>query len=349
MKAVERVVRRLDAYQQRHRRLSFLFAVVKKYGDDRSGPLAALLAYYGFLALFPLLLLLTTILGFVLGRDPRLERAVLHSALSDFPIIGDQLRLAIRPLRGSAPALAVGLAGLVWGALGVTQVAQHAMAEVWNVPGVVRPNLVTRVLRGFGLFMVLGLGVTATTVLASLSTFGGGPGWRLAAAVSSIALNVGLYLAAFRVTTVKSVATAELVPGAVVGGVAWSALQALGSYLVAHQLRQAGQVYGFFGSVLGLLWWLFLGAQVTLYAAELNVVWARKLWPRSLVQPPLTEADKQILVDLAVEQERRPEQSVSVSFDDGTDAEGPAVAPAHDEPARMPSTSVSSPGDDRTS
>ncbi len=317
MNPIERLVRRIDAFQQRHRPLAFVFGVVKKYGDDRGSTLAALLAYYGFLAVFPLLLLLTTLLGYVLSLNPRLEQSLLDSALVEFPIIGTQLGQAIRPLRGSGAGLVVGFLLLMWGAMGIAQAAQHAMAEVWNIPGVLRPNFVSRLTRGLGLFAVLGLGVGATTFLANVPAFGiAGTLARVAGVVGSVALNIGLYLLAFRVLTVREVHTRCLVPGAIAGGIGWSILQGVGGYFVANQLRNASQVYGYFGSVIGLISWLALGAQLTLYAAELNVVLARRLWPRSIVQPPLTGADKEHLAAIAKQEERRPEQSVAVEFQD---------------------------------
>jgi YihY family inner membrane protein len=311
MNRAERSLRKVDAWQQRHRSTAFVFGVIKKSGDDRAGSLAALIAYYGFLALFPLLLLLTTAVGFVLEHHPAAARAVLHSALADFPIIGDQLRESVHPLRGSGFGMAIGIAGLVWGSLGVTQVAQHAMAQIWNVPGVVRPGLAARLLRGLSLFVLIGLGLVASTLLSLLPT-------TIAASVAAralaLGLNVGLFLVGFRILTVPTVPTRQLVPGAVLGGVGWSALQAFGGYLLIHQLRHASQVYGFFASVLGLVSWLQLSAQLTLFAAELNVVRARRLWPRTIVQPPLVEADRRALDLIAQQEERRPEQSVKSSW-----------------------------------
>ena len=105
MTRIEHGVRRIDAWQQRHRSAAFAFGVIKKSGDDRAGSLAALIAYYGFLALFPLLLLLTTAVGFVLEHHPAAARSVLNSALADFPIIGDQLR---------NPSIPCGAAGSAW-------------------------------------------------------------------------------------------------------------------------------------------------------------------------------------------------------------------------------------------
>ena len=309
-------MRRVDAFQQHRSRLAFAFAVVKKYGDDRGGSLAALITYYGFLAVFPLLLLLTTILGYVVGASSSATDRILRSALVDFPIIGDQLTTSINPLHGSGVGLAVGLIGLGWGSLGVTQVAQHAMAEVWNIPGVRRPNFVTRLTRGVLLMVVLGLGVTSTTLLASLATLGGHAAvFRLGGFAGSVAINVAIFIGAFRLTTPKQIPTRHLLTGAVFAGAAWSLLQALGGYLVGHQLRHASQVYGYFASVLGLISWIYLGAQLTLYCAELNVVRVRHLWPRSIVQPPLTPADRQTLTDIALQGERRPEETVAVTFD----------------------------------
>ncbi len=316
MNPVERVVRRIDGFQQTHRPLAIGFGVVKKFGDDRAGSLAALIAYYGFLAVFPLLLLLTTVLGFAMDRNRELRDAVLRSALRDFPIVGEQLGNAINPLQGSGLALAVGIVVLVWGSLGITQAGQLAMAEVWNVPGVDRPPFVSRMLRGFGLLGVLLVGLVATTAIGALSTSGTGWVVKAAGVALSVALNVGLFALAFRVLTPRTVRTGLLMPGAVLGGIGWSLLQFLGAYLVGHQLRYASQVYGYFASVLGLVSWLFLGAQLTMYAAEANVVWARRLWPRSIVQPPLTAADKRAFDDIAVQGERRPEQSVVSTWDD---------------------------------
>jgi len=316
MNPVERVVRRIDGFQQSHRPLALGFGVIKKFGDDRAGSLAALIAYYGFLAVFPLLLLLTTILGFAMDRNSALKDAVLRSALRDFPIVGQQLGSSIHPLQGNGFALTVGIVVLIWGSLGVTQAGQLAMAEVWNVPGVHRPPFVVRMLRGFGLLGVLGVGLVATTALGSFSASSGGAGVKVASVTLSVVLNIALFVLAFRVLTVRSVATRLLLPGAILGGIGWSLLQVLGAYLVGNQLRYASQVYGYFASVLGLVSWLFLGAQLTLYAAEANVVWAQRLWPRSIVQPPLTDADKRAFDNIALQGERRPEQSVVSTWDD---------------------------------
>jgi len=220
--------------------------------------------------------------------------------------------------------LVVGIAGSIWGARGITQAGQYAMAELWNIPGKERPSFWTRQVRGLALLLVFALGLAATTLLTGFGSLGNrSAAFRLANLAASALVNVALFLLGFRVLTPRQVPTRRLVAGAVVAGVAWQVLLVAGGYLVGHNLRHATQVYGFFAVVLGLLSWLFLGSQLTLYAAEVNVVLSRRLWPRSLLQPPLTQPDRRTLVDLAKQEERRPEQSVQVSFSDqGQDASG---------------------------
>jgi YihY family inner membrane protein len=325
MSPVEKVVRAVDRWQQEHEVPAFVFAVIKKFGDDRGSMLAVTLAYYGFMALFPLLLVLTTVLGFVGNRH--IDQSVIGSTLKQFPVYGQQIGKNVdHPLHGSVVGLVIGLLGLVYGSLGIAQAAQHAMAQIWNVPGVVRPGFFPRLVRALLLFLTLGVAMAAGAALSAGATVAGrGVLYRVVAVALELALNVALYLIAFRVLTPKQVGARDLVPGAVVAGVAYSALLTLGTALIQHQLRHAQAVYGQYGFVLGLISWLYLVATITLYAAEVNVVRARHLWPRSIVQPPLTGADRQVLADIARQEERRPEEHVGVTFP-GHDAP-PAVSP----------------------
>jgi YihY family inner membrane protein len=336
MNVVERIVRRVDGAQRTNRFVAFAFAVVKKFGDDRCPALAAQLAYYGFMALFPLLLVLTTILAFVTKSN--VEDNVLTTTLQQFPVIGQQIgRQAIQPLTGSAMGVAAGLAGLLYGSLGLAQAAQHAMAQVWNVPGVVRPGFVPRLVRSMGFFAVAGASLALTTGLSGMATLTGRAGvWRVVFLVAAGAVNVAWYLAVFRVLTPADVTTRDLVPGAVTGGLAYSVLLGFGTALVQHQLRNAQAVYGQFAFVIGLMSWLYLVAQLTLYAAEMNVVRARRLWPRSIVQPPLTGADEDVLTAIVEAEERRPEQSVSVGFDPDPQSAAGSAEQASDEEAVGP-------------
>jgi len=321
MVLIKKLVRRFDAYQQSHSSTAFSVGVAKKYIEDRGPSLAALLAYYGVLSLFPLLLVLFTALGLLFSHDPSLRNRVIHSALSQFPVVGKQLdgHDAISQLRAKGLGLAVGLVGLFWGSLGVTKAGQRAMADVWNVPQLNRPRFARRIGRGFEFLGVLVLDVVLSTALAGLVTFDGHAFWiRAVAVVVGVVVNVALFLLGFRILTPNSIATKTLITGAAIAALSWNLLQYLGTWLVGHELRHASQLYGYFGSILGLVSFLFIAAEVTLVAAEINVVKARHLYPRSLT-PPFTSADEAVLTALARQSQRFVAETVSVHFDDETD------------------------------
>jgi YihY family inner membrane protein len=309
------LVRRMDALQQRRPALGFPLAVVKKFGDDAAGHLAALIAYYGFLSLFPLLLALTTVLATVLGHNPDLQRRVLSSALAEFPVIGDQIRTNIHSLHGNGVALAVGLVGALWGGMGVMKAAGTAMDDLWEVPKRQRPNFLRALIRAALLLVVFGGGIVVTTFLSGLGTTGTAAFLPLkqAGLVAAAIMNIALLLLGFRVLTVRDVALRDLIPGAVVAGLGWLALQTLGSYYLTHQLTHASETYGTFAVVIGLLSWIYLQAQLTLFAAEINVVRLARLWPRGLAGE-LTPADKRALTAYAEVEERRPDEDVIVGF-----------------------------------
>jgi YihY family inner membrane protein len=329
MNPVEKAIRKLDATQQRYTPTAFVFGVVKKYGDDNGGVLASNLAYSAFLSLFPLLLILVTILGLIASVNPSFRTQVLNAVAGQVPLIGNQLTTNVQQLqRSSVIGLIVGVIGLIWGASGLAQAGLFTMEQVWNLPGPARPGFVQRLGRA-GLFLcLLGGGVIVTTGLAGLTTYlHNGLAFKLPIELVTAAFNAGMYLGAFRALTPKGVPTRKLLPGAITGGICWTVLQVLGTYLVHHFLH-SDSVYGVFGTVLGLLAWIALAVQLTVYCAEINVVLARRLWPRSIVQPPLTEADRASMALQALQNQRRPEQHIEVTFDDrrpGT--EGPAGTP----------------------
>jgi uncharacterized BrkB/YihY/UPF0761 family membrane protein len=170
------------------------------------------------------------------------------------------------------------------------------MAEVWNVPRRIRPAFLPRLGRSLVFLALLGLDLVLTTFLAGLVTIGHGAVWFQAAAVAvGLATNMGLYVAGFRILTPKSIATGHLIPGALLAGTGWTILQYAGTLLVGHTLRHANQTYGYFGSIIGLISFLYLAAQVTVYSAEVNVVRVRHLYPRSIAAPPATNADEAVL------------------------------------------------------
>lgn len=313
----ELVIRPVDRWQQDHRAPGFVFGVVKKFGDDRGGTLAALITFYGFLSLFPLMLVGFTILGFLVGNNAHLYQQVQDSGLKDFPVIGDQLKNNVHGLHGSTFGLVAGLLGLLWGSLGVAQAVQFAVNEAWDVPNVSRPNFFVRLARGLGFFGVLGLGVVGTTALTVL---GGLLGHSMLAGAVGIAaalvVNTALFLGIFHLLGPKQVTWRDHVPGAVVAGVGWQILQVAGTLLVQRNLKHTTALYGQFATVLGLISFLSLAAQLIMYSVELNVVRFKRLWPRSILQPPLLAADRKALDLRVTQEERRPEQRVEAGWTD---------------------------------
>jgi YihY family inner membrane protein len=352
MNPVERAVRRIDDVQQRYTPAAFVFGVVKKYQDDNGGVLVGNLAYSAFVSLFPLLLVLVTILGLIVSVNPSFRANVLNAVADQVPLIGQTLTGNVHKLqRSSTTGLIVGLVVLIWGGSGLAQAGLFTMEQVWNLPGPARPGFVQRLGRSVLFLCLLGGGVIVTTLLASLNTYGhkalvmvidNALVMVILAEVLAAAFNVGMYIGAFRALTPKGVPTRNLLPGAITAGTLWTVLQVLGTYLVHHFLHSAS-VYGVFATVLGLMAWIYLAVEITVYGAEINVVLARRLWPRSIVQPPLTEADRASMALQALQNQRRPEQHVEVTFDDrpqgadeptGTPRTPDEVAPPAD--ARVP-------------
>jgi membrane protein len=309
-----RPVRSFDRFQQTHKAWAIPMAVIKKFGDDQAGNLAALIAYYAFFSIFPLLLVFTTILGFVLQGNEDLQNEVKDSVLGHFP----GLQLGTHSLTGSVTALLIGLAASLWGGLGVTQAAQNAFDKVWAIPFKDRPNFVHSRLRGLLLLICLGVLFVASAVVTSLVTVTlSGVLVKIAGYVVTLAVNFWLYVAAFRFLTVASVPTRSLWLGAAVGAVFLEILQFVGGIYVKHVITHASETYGTFATVIGLLVWLHLLAQMTLYAAEINAVVMRRLWPRSLVGPPEAPADQETLRALAKVEERHDTEQVDVHFHNG--------------------------------
>jgi YihY family inner membrane protein len=321
MERIQRLLRLFDRVQQRHAVPGFAIGVIKKFGDDQGGKHAALFAYYGFVSLFPLLLVLATVIAYVLQSDPQLQQRVIDAAVAQFPVLGSELRGSIGRIRGSGFGLAVGVVGTLWGGLGITHTAQDAMNAVWNVPRRERPTFVLRVGRSVGALLLTAAALFAATWLAGRGAVVAGIVGSAASLLASLTLNMLFVAALFKVLTAADVAWRQLVPGAAAAAIAWSALQAVGVLIVRNQVARANLLYGVFAVVLVLLSWMLLTGRMLVYAAEINVVLARRLWPRSLLQPPLTEQDRQVLTALARTAQLRPEQRVEVTFrpDEGED------------------------------
>jgi YihY family inner membrane protein len=332
---VEIVIRHVDRFQQAHTTVGFPWAVLQKFGNDQAGSRAALIAYYGLFAIFPLLLLFTTILGYVLHGNAGLRKDLESSALGSFPIIGTQLQSETHTLEGSGAALVIGTVLLLYGALGLGQATQAGVNAVWNVPYVRRPNFILRHVRALGVLVLLALSTIGSTVLTGFATLAAtGWGSTVILLVGSAALNFVLIATAFKIMTADPLGWREVALGAAMATIFWQALQAIGSWYVGRELAHNSNTYGFFGVVIVLLSWIYLGAQLFLLAAEINVVRLYRLWPRSIVQPPLTAADKAVFERLAQMAVRRPETELSMAFTSEADRDPLQAEPQSPESAR---------------
>jgi membrane protein len=301
MGAFDRPLRAADQFQRRRPALAFAVAVWVKFREDQAGDLGALISYYAFAAIFPLLLVLASVLNIVLRNDPSLRGGVLDSALSEYPVIGPQIRASLGSLPGSGVLpLVIGAVLLLFGARGVSRAMQNAMCEIWGIRRPDRPGFPASQLWGLALVLTIGLGFIVTTSLSGLANGVGhlviGAGGEVGALLVSLALNFGVFWLSFRIATGLQVPWRNLRTGAAAAAVCWQLLQAAGGYVVSHQLHRASELYGTFGIVLGLLTWLFLQAEVTLLAAEADVVLARRLWPRRISPAPGGEQDRDAAV-----------------------------------------------------
>jgi YihY family inner membrane protein len=307
-----RPVRAFDRYQQRRRWLAIPFAVLRKFADDQAGSLAALVAYYAFISLFPLLLVMTTILGFVFQHNLSAQHSIENSVLGQIPVINQTIKL--HALTGRVSSLVIGLLTSLFGGLGVTSAAHNAFDRVWAVPIKDRPDFLRSRLRGLLLVGALGLLFIVATAVGGFTSGIDGPAGKVGAILVGLAVNLCIFLAAFRFLTSATVPTRCLWLGVAVAAVFWEVLQFFGGYYVSHVLRHTSPLGAPFATVIALLVFLHLGAQVTLYAAEINVVVARRLWPRNLLGPPQAPADEETLRALAKVEERDETEHVDVEF-----------------------------------
>jgi uncharacterized BrkB/YihY/UPF0761 family membrane protein len=313
---LRRVMETADGWQRRHRWAGVPYGVMKKFGDDNANLLVVALAWYGFTAIFPLLLVVVTLFGFIGAQS---IGSGIISTLHEFPVIGSSFNPASRSaLHGSTLGLIVGLTGLLYGAQGVTQTAQQAMATIWNIPQNQRTGFLPRLGRSLaGLFTIGGAFVINAFVTGYATGGTASYAIRIPVLAGLLVINAGLYFASFTVLTAKAIGPRGLLPGAIAGAVAFTALITVGTGLIIHQLKNSSATYGAFGTVIGIVAFLLLLAKLSLYAAELNPVLARRLYPRAL---PLgggpTSADLRVLASLVHAEQRRDDQAIGVGFGD---------------------------------
>jgi membrane protein len=317
-------VDRVDAFQRRHSVVGFPLAVLYKFIDDQGNYLAAVVTYYAFVSIFPLLLIASSVLGFLLQGDAALKDEVLTGALSQFPIVGTELGKP-KGLQGSTSAVVFGTITALYGVLGLGQAAQNAVNVVWAVPRNSRFNPVLSRASSLALLVLAGLTVLAVTVLTSIvshvDVFGSnvnrGLGWLLT--LSSIVLNALVLAAMMRLATTARQSFRSTLPGAIAVALMWQLLQKLGGTYVSRVIARVSDVNAVFAIVLGLLALLYIASVIAVVGLEINVVLARRLYPRALLTPftdavQLTEGDRQAYAGYAQAQRHKGFERVRVSF-----------------------------------
>lgn len=284
MDRIQKVLQKFDMWQQKHRALAFPLAVFKKFGDDQAGYQAALITYYGFVSLFPLLMVAFSVLPLVAGNNSELQQQVSRAVFDYFPVVGDDLQRNIHTFRAHGPALVIGLLFALYGARGIANVLQDVSNSIWQIPKNKRPGFPFNILRSLGIIAAGGLGLVATTIV--LGFVAANSNWGLAGKLlvtaAALVMNTLLFWGIMRLATAPKVPSRALLTGAAVAACFWLVLQVGGTALLVHQLRGASALYGVFAMVLGLLFWLYLQAEAYVYALEINVVKHKKLWPRAL-------------------------------------------------------------------
>lgn len=280
-----------DNYQRSHKGIGLSFAVFKKYRDDQAGRWAAIFTYYAFLALFPLLLVLTTAVKLIIRNNPQLRNQVIHGAITYFPVVGHDLQQDIHGISKTGIALIVGLALTLFGARGVADVLRSSLDHIWQVPRGKRSGFPGSILRSLGIVVVGGIGLLIAPLVADYTlVFGHSFLFRILSIIITLIMLFLVLVFVVKMSLSIRMPFRQLWVGAAIAAISLEVLQILGGYIVARELKNLNDLYGTFAIVLGLLYWIYLQAQVLFYVFEFDSVRVLKLWPRS-IRHPLTPAD----------------------------------------------------------
>ena len=334
-RAVGGFLDRVDRWQRDHRSAGFIYGVIRKFGQDHAGNLAALMSYYGFFSIFPLLLAFVTILGYVTAGNKHLYNTIFDSAVGSFPILNSSSTCSgtaqhcanqslvsnVKPLTGNPLALTIGLLLAIYAGLAVAKTAQTAFNDIYGVAQNERPNFFKGVLRAMVLVLTIGVGLIVATFVGSLASNAGtlgldfiGPGLRVVSILLSLAILTVVFDAAFNWLTVRPMTWRDALPGAIVAAVGYEAVSQAATAFIAHKTTTSGATYGTFALVIAILSWFYLAAQIVMFAAEINCVRQFHFWPRALRNAPSTDADFRAL-EFYVERERyHADERLTTSF-----------------------------------
>ena len=310
---------KVDDFQQEHKPVGVTVAVLKKFGEDKSTNLASMIAFWAFFSIFPLLMVFVTLLGYLLPASDKAN--VLHKVSSMFPLLDAS---SAGSLHGAWWALIIGLVTALWSGSAVVRTTQFAFNSVWEVPYKEQPKLLEQVGRSILVLATLGVGLVVSVLITGFisgTANGLSIGWfgHIIGYVIAIALDVGLFVVAFRWLTDREVSTRDVLPGAILSGVAFWILQSISSLIISRYLQNASSTYGNFATVITILWWFYIQSIITLFGAQLNVVLKERLHPRGLVDPPDTQADRRAYDKYAKERTYHEDEKVHTRFPEDED------------------------------
>jgi uncharacterized BrkB/YihY/UPF0761 family membrane protein len=276
-------VTHINHIQQKNKFVSFVVAVINKYSKDGAGRYAVLLTYYLFTSLFPLLLVVTTIIDRIPGSDPHIRNTVIRGITNYFPLLGNQLSTDVHSIHSSGLVLILGVLFIIYGTRGVAGSFGNGIRQIWAIDKSEVEGFPKSTLKNLYLVIVGGLGfILASTSAALASSAGHGVGFRLLSIVIDALLLFCLFTFIINVCLPRHIKLKEIGLGAACATTGLVILQIAGSYIIGHELKHLDALYSYFALALGLLFWLYLQAQVLFYAIEVSVVSSKKLWPVDL-------------------------------------------------------------------
>lgn len=313
---LERIIQRLNAWQQRHKRVAFGFAVIKKFSDDEAAYQGALITYYGFLSLFPLLVVGTSVIEIIARHNQHLQTRMIDAISSYFPGFGSQLQTHIQGVHQTGLVLVIGLLFMLYGARGGAAALQHALNHIWLVPRRKRAGFPIAQLKSLSIVVVGGVSLLTAAVLSGYATsLNHSALFKIVPSAISALLLFGTFLFIYRVgTEANNIKFRDLALAAIISAIGLQIFQTLGGYYVTHELKHLSSLYGTFALVLGLLAWIYLQAQLMLYAVEISTVRALRLWPRSLDSQQLTAGDRRAYSLHAKKEHLVNEEQIDVAY-----------------------------------
>ncbi len=315
MNFIQNFIHILDRFQQRYRLTAFVYAVIKKYGEDQAGYQSALLTYYGFLSLFPLLLILTTLTGIISHSHPALQTTIIHSVSSYFPTIGSQLSSHVTGIHKNGIALVVGILFTFYGARGVADAFRNGVNHLWRVPRTERDGFPKSLLKSLTIIAGGGSGLIVASIFSGLAV---GADHGILIKLLWLAVNIAILFLLFcwllNLSLPQHITLKDVRSAALTAAIGLVTLQFFGTLLIARELKSLDAVYSTFATALGLLFWLYLQAQVLFYSVEVAAVHTKGLWPRSLTNDPLTPADKKALVSQPAEERVRADEDIKTNI-----------------------------------